>query len=404
MGIKRGRVAAALASAAVAVALGACSTGPTAQSGTSAGSVPGPTAAAASPVGSTAPPSVTAQASAATGPALQQLIDGARQEGQLSFTWGAGSMGGTEAINDLAAGFNRLYGLNVQVTYTPGPSMPSVEASIQQEYQANQTAMSDLYIGYATTMQPFVAAGVAQTVDWSSWAQNIQDPVLISGDGTAVEWESAVAGIAYNTQAITGDQVPTSMQDLLQPQYKGRIATTSYGAIFDYLAAPSLWGHDRLMDYVKQFSQQVSGLIRCDEMDRVTTGEFDLFGLTCSQSNAYQVSQKGAPVGFVVPTDAALSIPEYAAVPKNAAHPNAAKLWLNYLDSREAQDVLDQYDYADSLHVAGSKTAQELSDLQAMGVQLTNIDISFMRNLDPKQEDQNRRDIQATLAQSAPAT
>ena len=42
------------------------------------------------------------------------------------------------------------------------------------------------------------------------------------------------------------------------------------------------------------------------------------------------------------------SRPLYVAVPLDSAHPSAAKLWINYLLSREAQDLLYEMDQSDS--------------------------------------------------------
>ena len=53
-----------------------------------------------------------------------------------------------------------------------------------------------------------------------------------------------------------------------------------------------------------------------------------------------------------------------------AAHPNAAKLWVNYLLSREGQDTLYQYDFQDAQQVPGSKTAPQLETLRASGIKL----------------------------------
>lgn len=406
------RYLSALLSAALAATLAACSSAPSASTPPTASSAgvgarsssPAVPSSVASPAASPSPAIGAAGPNAA---ALQQIVDAARQEGQLTFTWGAGTMGGGggAGIQQLADAFNKYYGLNLSVSYTPGPSMPSMVSQVTQEYQANQPASSDLVVGYATHMLPLISAGVIQPVDWTSWAPNIQNPDIIAPNGVAVEWESSVGGIGYNTNDITGADIPTSLQDLLKPEFKGKIASTSYGANFDYLSTPPLWGREKTLSYLNQLSGQLEGLIRCDEVDRLGSSEFDLFGLTCSQSNVFQVQQKGAPVGFVVPSDAAMALSLYVAIPKNAVHPNAAELWVNYLLTRDTQDFLYSTDYADSIHVPGSKTAQQFSDLQAKGIQMTTINVQFVQGLDEKQIAQNRQDIQAILTGSgAPST
>src|SRR2546423_2868970 len=100
-----------------------------------------------------APAAPRAQPTAGSGSApaqtdgLQALIEGARQEGQLSLVWGAGTMGGREGVARLAEGFNRAYGLNVDVQFTIGLSFPEMAAKIVQEYQAGRRATTDILLG-----------------------------------------------------------------------------------------------------------------------------------------------------------------------------------------------------------------------------------------------------------------
>src|SRR5207248_10535509 len=84
------------------------------------------------PAGSTSAASGgdAAASSMASSAALQRLVDGARQEGSLSFAWGQGTLGGTEGIRRLAEGFNKAYGLNLDVKFTPGPNMAEMAPRI----------------------------------------------------------------------------------------------------------------------------------------------------------------------------------------------------------------------------------------------------------------------------------
>jgi ABC-type Fe3+ transport system substrate-binding protein len=366
----RSLVLRALAATFLVLALSACAPGAPAR-GTQSASAPQPAAGA------------VARAAAQSGP-LQDLIEGARREGQLVLIGGEGTFGGTEAIRRLADGYNRLYGLNVNVQFTPGPSMPQMTSRVAQEVLAGRSATTDVLIAYATSMIAAMQADALEAVDWS-WAPNLQDPRLLGPNGVAVTYETSLAGITYNTQRLTGDLVPTSLQDLLKPGYKGRIATTEYAAYFDLLSFDDLWGKDRIFDYVTRLSDQVIGLIRCSETSRITSGEFDLLALDCSQKNAFQSKARGEPIAFVVPPDAALFLNLYMGIPRTAPHPNAAKLWANYLLSREAQDILFEYDSGDSHLVAGSKTLPLAENVEKAGMKLTPITIEFIQRHDEQE-------------------
>ncbi len=187
-----------------------------------------------------------ASASATTGnAALQRLVDGARQEGSLSLVWGQGTLGGTEGIRRLAEGFNKTYGLNLDVKFTPGQNMAEMAPRIVQEYQAGRPAVSDVVVGYAQHMLAMMDGDALEAVDWSGWAANVQNPAAVCCDGRAVVVQSSTAGISYNPTKLGGSLAPHSLQDLLKPELKGRIATTPYAASFDNLAVPELWGEQR---------------------------------------------------------------------------------------------------------------------------------------------------------------
>lgn len=143
---------------------------------------------------------------------------------------------------------------------------------------------------------------------------------------------------------------------MLKPEYKGRVASTPYAAYFDLLSTDELWGRDRTFDYVTRLSEQAAGLIRCNESERLISGEFDLLAIDCSQSDTFKAKAQGAPLDYVVPTDAPLLLYLYVGVPKTAPHPNAAKLWVNYLLSREAQDVLYESNFQDLHHRSRSRS------------------------------------------------
>src|SRR5262249_52489375 len=115
-----------------------------------------------------AAPAVSADARAAQTPAgLQPLIDAARQEGQLALIWGEGSLGGSDGGRRLAEGFNRTYGLDVRVQYTPGPSMSEMLAKTTQEFQANRRASTDVQLGFGLHVAALMRAGALLAVDWA---------------------------------------------------------------------------------------------------------------------------------------------------------------------------------------------------------------------------------------------
>src|SRR3954471_12863501 len=187
------------------------------------------TACAPATAGRATPPAApAASAPAASTPALpaatQALVEAARKEGGLSLVWGEGSVGGSDTQQTLPDGFPRYYGLTLPVAFTPGPSMSNVVQRLLQEYQAGRSAMTDIVLGYGNHVAALAQAGALEVVDWPSWAPAIPDSTLAAGGGVAVPIQSSIIGITYNSTRLRPDDVPHSLQDLLKPQYKGRVA------------------------------------------------------------------------------------------------------------------------------------------------------------------------------------
>jgi ABC-type Fe3+ transport system substrate-binding protein/predicted RNase H-like HicB family nuclease len=356
----------------------------------------GPTAAGRPP----APAAAPAASAAALPPATQALVEAARAEGSLSLVWGEGSVGGSETQQVLAAGFARYYGLSLPVAFTPGPSMSNVVQRLLQEYQAGRPALSDVVLGYGNHMAALTQAGALEAVDWQSWAPAIQDPALLAGGGVAVPIQSSVSGITYNSARLRPDEVPHGLQDLLTPQYKGRIAGQNAVAGFDQLSMPDMWGEQRVRDYIAQFAEQAAGVLRCNEKQRLASGEFDIFALDCSHGETLLLKQEGAPLDFAIASDAPLLKPIYMAVPKRATHPTAAKLWINYMLTREAQDTIYAARRMDNHRLPGSHTAADIERLQAGVTRFYEGDLEFFLRNDESQFEPLRADLIRLLKKS----
>jgi ABC-type Fe3+ transport system substrate-binding protein len=252
-------------------------------------------------------------------------------------------------------------------------------------------------VGYASHLLPLIRAGAVQPADWS-WAPNIT-PQMLVGDGSAVVLTTTTLGIIYNTTRVQAAEVPGSLADLLDPRYKGRIA--SYAFTFPVLAASESWGVQRTVDYASRLSEQIAGLMRCNELERLASGEFDLYAPACNTSQALAAKARGIPVDFVIPSDAAFLQYMDVAVPANARHPNAAKLFVNYLLGREAQDLQYQYLFMDSHLVPGSHSAQYIDRYRAAGVQFESASLEAAERLDAEETEVLTNQI-ARLLQKQP--
>jgi hypothetical protein len=187
---------------------------------TSAACAPQASPAASSPARSdaVAPPVPAASPAAPTpvSPQLQAIVEAAGQEGSLSLVWG-GTLGGNEGIRRHAEALNRYYGLNLDVRFTPGPSMTQMAMRLAQESETARTTSTDVFLGYGDHMVTATRANVLEAVDWASWAPNVRNPKSVAAGGVAVEFSSGLPGITYHSGRVMGAGAPRTLEDLLKP-------------------------------------------------------------------------------------------------------------------------------------------------------------------------------------------
>lgn len=309
---------------------------------------------------SAAAPSPAPQLSAQT----KTLVTQAKTEGTLTVI--DPLPGGSKEMAEWAKGFNTYYGLNTKVKYVPGFNIPQTAATLGQEQQASRPASTDVFVGSQTHTATLLQYHALTTEPWDKLG-NIPAGA-VQGDGSAVAFETRLPGITYNTDKLKNP--PKTLQDVLKGNYV--IGTTPYGSNFTDLASDKVWGQAKTLQYVQSLAAKAKGLIGCGDEERVATGEFTVFAIDCGANHG--LVKQGAPIGHVIPTDGALESFFWGSVPKNAAHPANAQLFINYLLTHQAQQVLYQYEGADLSLLSGSKTAQEMKQ---SGANFTLDDINF---------------------------
>ncbi len=298
-----------------------------------------------------------------------QLLDGAKKEGQLILSWGTGTMGGIEGAALLEKAFNKTYGLNIDFKFTPGPAMPQFASRIIQEAKAGQPSSTDMFVG----SENHVARMALKSVEWTKTFNHITAP-MVDFDNKVLIVTSRTPGFTYNSKMVVGKDIPQRVEDVLNPKWKGKIASTPYAASFDRLSM--IWGEEKTTAFLEKFVKQVSGLIRCGEDDRIAAGEFAMLVFNCDLAAPQEAKDKGAPVDGQVFRDAGILSYWYVTVPSNARNPNAATLLAAFLLSKDGQDILYKTDRSSSHLVKGTQMNQFVAEQEKRGVKFTAYSVS----------------------------
>lgn len=144
--------------------------------------------------------------------------------------------------------------------------------------------------------------------------------------------------LAYNTRQLAREDAPKTYEDLLLPKWKGKMAMDDadyilYGSLLEML------GRERGRSYMKKLAQQ-DLIIRSGHSlltQLLIGGEFPIY-LDGFGSNIEKFKAQGAPLDWTALEPVIVSLnPVGMAV--NAPHPNSARLLVDFLLSKEGQEV-----------------------------------------------------------------
>ncbi len=295
-------------------------------------------------------------------PALQQAIEGARKEGALTLSYGSAHDGaqGAERLRDR---INKKYGTNLKFTFAPGPSGPEMAARIAQEAAAGKAASTDIFFTSMTNEN----ARLFEEIDWRDYLPDLPAEAM-KYNKHGVAFATLLIGITYNTALVSPDKAPQALTDLLKPEWKGKVAARVSTTFMAYLALPEVLGPEGAVDFFRKLGAQADGQIRCGSSERISSGEFLAFFPDCGDYEARKGQRTGAPLGHIIPREAGGVAVWPIGIPRNSAHPNAARLFVTYMLSREGQDFLWDSDATDYWRLPGSRIAPEMDKYRARGV------------------------------------
>ena len=324
------------------------------------------------------PLSVAVGAAAEPSPEVKRLIAAANQGGEreLNLTWGS-TFGGAEGARKFEALFNRMYGMNMKVSFTPGPSMTQMAGKVSLEVTSGRTPTTDILLGTESHYGDLLNRNILESYDYSRLSPRLNKDVVVHKN-IGVEVAGIVGGISYHSGVISPAEAPRRLEDALNPKWKGKIASTTNAGIFDRVAARPEWGAEKMKTFVTQLSDQIGGLVRCQENNRILTQEFIMMVMNCGSYQIRREKAKGAPLEHVIPGDSATIGFFHLGVPRGSAHPNLAKLYLNALMSEEGQRLIYEMEFTDHPALPCSQSAGELNHLKGKGSGILKIDAKFV--------------------------
>jgi iron(III) transport system substrate-binding protein len=173
--------------------------------------------------------------------------------------------------------------------------------------------------------------------------------------------------IGYNTRKMQVADAPKQWADLMQPTFKDKIATGSAAVSGQVgiwaIAMDEKYGWDNYFSSLNKLNPKLGRSIN-DAMSDVVSGERAVGIVTLGQILTHKA--KGNPVEVIYPTDGTVVAIGSSGILQNAPHPNAARLFMNFLTSKEYAEVLAEYNeqpLREDVLVKGAKALPEMKPI-----------------------------------------
>ena len=257
----------------------------------------------------------------------------AKKEGEI--TWYVAHYS-SEGAEELGGEFTRLYGVKVNVVRT---TAQVAYQRLRHDLKNNQAAcdvFSSTDVGHYVRLKAdgkfdkYVPEGASRILPAF---QNF-DP-----DGYYHTTSAGLVVLTYNMAKVKVGEAPKKWQDLLDLKWKGKVSTGHPG-FSGYvgtwvLMMRNLYGWE-YFERLEKNHPQIGRSIN-DTVTALGAGERQV--AAGADGPTLFSAERGNPLAVSYPSDGAVLIIAPSAIMKGTKHPNAAKLFMEYLDSVEAAKI-----------------------------------------------------------------
>ena len=271
---------------------------------------------------------------------MADLVAAAQAEGELT-VYGSCE---EEYLAAACEHFQELYGIKVNYQRL---STGEVQAKIEEE-KGNPSA--DVWFGGTTDPYNVLAKEDLLEPYAAQNASHLLSDMYKDPDGKWYGIYKGILGFMVNTDELTrmNLEAPADWQDLLKPEYKGLIWLSNYNtagtAKLVINTMIQKYGHDEGIQYLVDLDKNIEVYTKSGSgpSKNVGTGEC-VIGIGFLHDGITQIVDNGyTNVSLIIPSSGTSFEVGATAIFKGAAHPNAAKLWIEYALSPECVNLAAQ--------------------------------------------------------------
>jgi iron(III) transport system substrate-binding protein len=261
-----------------------------------------------------------------------QLIDAGKKEGKAVVYGSLESDSATSVFGD----FKKRTG--IEVDYWRASATKVMDRALS-EYRAGRP-LFDIVLTNDNPMQIMQKEGIFAKYESPSakdFTKESIDPNL------GPRYRNAIIGVMYNKSALSAADVPKTLEDLVKPQYRGKIVMpdpTQHTTTTQWVASlGKLMGKEKADKYIRDLAAQKPILVESllPAAERVATGETPVAITYIKYVHIF--GSRGAPMDYVR-LGKYMGDGHYLTLSNKAPHPNAGKALIDYFLGPESMKAL----------------------------------------------------------------
>jgi iron(III) transport system substrate-binding protein len=237
----------------------------------------------------------------------------------------------------LSRAFEKKYPGIVVEGYRGGPE--ALVNKVMTEARAG-AVRADVIFGGASELQIFKKEGLLAPYV-SSETKGIRDDFRDPG-GYWTTVHLLEMTTAYNTNQIRPADVPKSYEDLLKPEFKGKMMMEGFDYAW-FATMQKLWGREKTVSFCERLATQNVRFVRghTNIANMVAAGEGSI-GINLFAYRVSSLRKDGAPIDWVA-FDPVVTMLESVALARRAVNVDPAKLLIDFMLSVEGQHVIRSF-------------------------------------------------------------
>ena len=260
------------------------------------------------------------------------LIEAGKKEGKV-VAYGSLESDNADAVFQV---FKKKTG--IEVDYWRASATKVMDRALS-EYRAGKP-LFDMIITNDAPMQIMLKEGIFTKYDSPSAKDFTKDSI---DPNLGPRYRNVIIGVIYNRDVIKPADAPKSLEDLVKPQYRGKLVMpdpTQHTTTTQWVASlEKLMGKEKAEKYIRDLAAQKPVLVESllPAAERVSTGETPI-GISYVKY-VYMYSQKGAPMDYVR-LGKMMGDGHYVALGSKAPHPNAGKALIDFFLGPESMTTM----------------------------------------------------------------